>query len=164
MDSFDSIIDEILIREGGGKVTNDPTDSGGKTQWGISEKSNPEAWKDGKVTEQEARDIYFKKYVKGPGFDKIIDSNLQAQLVDFGVNSGPAIAIKKLQGAMKLFEQDGILGPNTLDNVRNWDPKVLNNLLVVARVKMICQIVKKNPSQLVYLNGWVERALSFLRY
>jgi lysozyme family protein len=36
MDSFDSIIDEILIKEGGGEVTNDPSDNGGRTQYGIS--------------------------------------------------------------------------------------------------------------------------------
>jgi lysozyme family protein len=163
MDMFDNIIDEILVNEGGGQVTNDPNDKGGRTQFGISEKSNPEAWKDGKVTETEARKIYFDKYVKGPGFDKIEDPYLQVQLVDFGVNSGPMIAVKKLQQVMRLFQQDGILGPETLAMVKNFEPRMINNLLMGARIKMICSIVKKNPSQLTYLNGWIERALSFMR-
>lgn len=141
-------------------VTNDPADRGGRTQWGISEKHNPQAWLDGKVTEPEARAIYEQKYVVGPGFDKVADPRLRAQLVDFGVPSGPSMAIMKLQGLVGA-KIDGVLGPKTLALVNAAEPVRLNNQLALERVKMIGRIVHKNPSQSKFLNGWLNRAIEF---
>ncbi len=157
---IDGIIDDLLKREGG--FVNDPRDSGGRTNFGIAEKSNPEAWADGKVTEDEARSIYFNKYVKGPGFDRITDSSLMAQLVDFGVNSGPSIAIQKLQTVLRVTV-DGILGKETLAALSSRDAREVGNLLVGERIKMIGRICVKNPSQLAFLNGWLNRCCEFLR-
>ena len=161
MNPLDDIITDIIKREGGAKTTNDPKDKGGRTQFGIAEHSNPAAWADGKVTEAEARAIYLQKYVKGPGFDKIAHQRLQHQLIDFAVLSGPAIAIQKLQEAVGA-DIDGILGPDTLAKVNALDGVVVGNKLVAARVKMICKIVVKHPSQLRFLSGWVNRSLDFL--
>lgn len=141
-----------------GKVT---VDKGGRTQYGISEKANPEAWADGKVTEEEAREIYRRKYVLGPGFDKIPDFHLRAQLVDFGVNSGPALAIMKLQVILGV-DVDGVLGPQTLQALSQVHPEAVSTRLVAERVKMIGRIIKKDPSQLKNINGWLDRALEFL--
>jgi len=155
------LIDNIIKREGGDKVTNKPNDRGGRTQYGISEKANPEAWADGIVTNEEARAIFEQKYIKTPGFDKIKDPALFAQLVDFGVNSGPSLAIQKLQAILHV-KIDGVLGPKTLVAIELENPIYLNNKLAVARVQMIGRIVQKNPSQLEYLSGWLNRALEFL--
>lgn len=155
-------IDNILRREGG--YSNNPLDKGGRTDKGISEKANPEAWADGVVTDAEARAIYEQKYVKGPGFDKINDPKLREQLIDFGVNSGPMIAIKKLQELLHV-PADGVLGPKTLSVLPNpleYASRDLNNALVGARIRMIGKIVTNVPSQLKYLNGWLNRALEFL--
>ncbi len=157
----DDMITEIILDEGGSKKTNDPNDSGGRTQFGISEKSNPEAWKDGKVTEQEARDIYYQKYVVAPGFDKISPARLQHQLVDFGVTSGQAVAAKKLQESVGV-EADGVIGPETLEKLAALDWVQVNNQLVVSRVKLIGRIVQRRPKDLEYLSGWLNRALEFL--
>ena len=54
-DNIDRIIDNVIAAEGGSTATNDPADGGGRTQYGISERANPEAWADGKVTAEEAR-------------------------------------------------------------------------------------------------------------
>ena len=157
------LIDDIIAREGGAKATNNPKDKGGRTQYGIAEHANPKAWQDGKVTYEEARAIYDAKYVRGPGFDKVTDEKLQAQLVDFGVTSGPSIAIAKVQGILKV-DQDGILGPKTLSAINSSDPVILSNKLALERVKMIGRIVAKNPSQATFLNGWLNRALEFMRF
>lgn len=154
-------IDVILKNEGGSIRTNDPLDPGGRTQYGISERANPGAWADGKVTEAEARAIYQKKYVIAPGFDKIKDKQLQTQLIDYGVNSGPMVAIMKLQAILQV-NVDGIIGPATLAALDTIHPEDVNNLLVAARVKMIGHIVVNRPSQLRFLNGWLDRALQFL--
>lgn len=161
MPSNDEIITSVEQREGGAKVTDDPLDLGGKTQWGISEKSNPEAWKDGRVTESEARAIYMQKYLVGPGFDKVNDPTLRAQLVDFGVNSGPMVAIQKLQAILDV-KIDGILGPKSIQAINAGDARKMGNYLVVARVRMICNLTAKNPSQVKFLVGLVDRAFQFL--
>ncbi|SRR5258708_29561702 len=157
--SVDSEINEILQREGG--FVNNPLDRGGPTAFGIAKVSNPDAWKNGPPTADEARAIYRKKYVEGPKFDQIQDPQLQAQLVDFGVNSGPAVAIQKLQQIVGV-QVDGVLGPATLTAVSQLHPEDVSNHLVALRVKMIGQIVSKNPTQLRFLNGWLDRALQFL--
>lgn len=155
------LIDEIILREGGDKVTNDPHDTGGRTRFGISETSNPKAWEDGDVTYDEARSIYEQKYLKGPGFDKIQDPKLRSVLVDFGVNSGPQLAIMKLQEILRV-KVDGVLGPNTLAAIEKEEPRRLTNKLSLARIKMIGRIVKRDPSQLEYVNGWLNRAGEFI--
>lgn len=162
MDSnIEKIVDAIIAAEGGTTETNDPNDSGGRTKYGIAEKSNPEAWADGTVTLDEARDIYFKKYVVQPGFDKITDPKLQHQLVDFGVNSGPFIAIQKLQTVLGV-PVDGKLGPHTYAAVASSDPRAICNKLAGERIKLFVKICKKAPSQLKFLEGWVNRACEFL--
>lgn len=158
----DDIITDIEHREGDGAVTNDPADGGGRTQWGISEKTNPAAWADGKVTEAEARAIYESKFLVGPGFDRIPDAGLRAQLVDYGVNSGPAIAIQKLQAIIGVAP-DGALGAATLAALGTQDVRTVNNALVAARIRMIGRLVQKTPTQLKFLSGWLDRALQFLR-
>lgn len=163
MSNIDHIIDDVLLREGGSKMTNDPNDPGGRTQYGISERANPEAWKDGKVTETEAREIYLHKYVIFPKFHLIPPSHskLQEQLIDFGVHSGQQVAIKKLQEILGL-DADGVIGPKTLAAISASDPRVVNNRLVEARILMIGRIVQKNAGQLNKLFGFLRRALGFL--
>lgn len=155
-----STIDDILRREGGSTSTDDPADRGGRTQYGIAEASNPEAWKDGKVTEEEARAIYERKYLLGPGFDRVTFTPLREQLVDFGVTSGPHLAIANLQTTLGV-EADGVLGPATLAAIPQ-DARRVNNELAACRIRMIGRLCQKNPSQLKFLSGWLNRALEFL--
>jgi lysozyme family protein len=144
-----------------GAPTNDPLDHGGPTSYGLSQKANPEAWKNGPPTEAEARAIFESKYVLGPKFNLIEDPKLQAQLIDYGFNSGSYVAIQKLQTILKV-PVDGILGPQTLEALKSADVKAVNTSLVIARVNMLCKIVQKSPDQLKFICGWCSRALSFL--
>lgn len=151
------LIDEIIEREG--NATNDPKDRGGRTQFGISERSNPEAWKDGKVTYEEARRIYEKKYLKP--FKGLEDHAAYSQLVDFGVTSGPKLVVSKIQ-EIAGASVDGIIGPKTIAEVLSIDQIWLNNQVVAERLRMIGRICSKDLSQVRFLNGWVNRALEFL--
>ena len=161
-DTTDQIVADVMQREdrsGTGVVT---VDTGGRTQYGISERANPEAWADHKVTEDEAREIYERKYVRIPKFDLIPDDRLRAHLVDFGVHSGPMIAIMKLQSIVGA-DVDGIIGPDTLGRLAVTPIDYVRTQLVVARIKMIGRIVSKNPREhLKGLNGYLNRACEFL--
>ncbi len=163
----DDIIDRIIFSETGGDpnggYTNDPEDAGGRTIWGISERANPDLWVNGPPTRAQAVERYIQRYVKAPRFDKVLDPHLQAQLVDFGVTSGPKVAIQKLQLALGA-KVDGILGPETLSKVNNHPNQAhINNILVAERIKMLGRLVQKRPSDLKFLSGWLNRSLDFLR-
>ncbi len=157
------IVDDIIRREGAsGAVTNDPADKGGRTAYGISERANPDAWADGKVTLDEAREIYRRKYVEAPGFGQLTNPHLQAILADFAVTSGPALAITALQRALKV-EADGILGPVTIAAANaSLEPQRLVNKIAVERIKMAGRVVKRDPTQLRWINGWLDRFSSFI--
>ena len=161
MKSNEQIIDDLIEREGGPKETNDSADKGGRTKYGISERANPEAWADGDVSLDEARTVYTRKYVVAPGFAQIMDPKVREAMVDFGVTSGPQLAIMKLQGLLKV-EADGIMGPKTLAALELEEPRRLTNKIALERVKMAGRVVKKDPTQLKWLNGWLERFASFV--
>ncbi len=162
MPSIDQIISDVEVREGGPVVTNDPADIGGRTQFGISETANPEAWSDGVVTEDEARAIYLQKYERSPKFDTLPGA-LQPLLIDWGVLSGPQLVTMKLQALLGVAA-DGKVGPATLAALPRTAEGVLrlNNLLVAERVRQVGRIVAKDPSQAKYVSGWLNRALEFL--
>lgn len=154
-------IQTVLANEGKG-TTNVSGDAGGMTTDGLSEKFNPDAFKNGPPTDAQVRAIYEAKYVVGPHFDQIKDPGIQAQMVDWGVNSGPAVAVKFLQHIIGV-PQDSILGPSTLQAMEAMNPTVVNNALVAERVKMIGRIVTMNPSQAKFCSGWLNRAVEFIK-
>lgn len=162
--SSSHLLDDILAREGG--YVDDPVDRGGATNFGITQATLRWWRKDPladvrTLTVEEAREILTAMYIEGPGLHKIPDPQVQAFMVDFAVHSGPAIAIKHLQAAVGT-EQDGVLGPLTLDALqREAKAKVLNRL-VQSRCLMISRLVIKAPKQLKFLGGWLKRVLSFL--
>lgn len=157
----DQIIDGILAREGG--FVNDTLDKGGATFAGVSRAAHPELWVNGPPTLAQVRALYLNKYIVGPGFDQIPASHepIKVQLVDYGVNSGPTVAIMSLQRVLGVV-QDGKLGPKTLDTLINSDGRNVNNRLVKERVLMFARICKKAPSQVRFLLGWLNRAFEFL--
>lgn len=161
MSDFESIFQGIMLKEGG--VSNDPADHGGRTQYGVSEAAHPAAWVDGKVTEAEAREIFLAKYVIWPKFNLIPSSHshLQEQLIDFGYNSGPGCAIRKLQTLLGV-KGDGVLGTVSLDALSKSDPRVINNRLATSRALMIGKLVANDVSQVKFLVGLLDRALSFI--
>ena len=161
--SLDDVISDVIKREGGKKATSDPTDRGGRTQYGISEKANPAAWADGQVTEDEARKIYLQKYVVNQNLHTIPPSHkhTQAMLIDWGVHIGPAIAITALQKIVNV-EADGVFGKQTLQALLGVDDRSLTNLLVAARLRMVARVVQRNPTQVKFLAGWLDRVISFI--
>jgi lysozyme family protein len=163
MDASDAaIIEGIIDREGGrGKLTNTPGDAGGRTFEGISERANPDLWRAGPPSHADVLARYEERYVKGPGFDRIADLRLRNQLVDFGVTSGPAIAIMALQRSVGV-PPDGVLGHGTLGALAALDPRAVGVKVTVERLQMIARLVAKNPSQLKFLVGWITRATEFL--
>ena len=157
--TIDTLLDEVLAREGS-KDTNDPNDSGGRTKFGISQRWHPDAWEDGPPTREAAKEIFFTIYVMKSKLHLVRPEYLLGQLVDYAVLSGPHRAVVALQHIVDV-PQDGRLGPITLGALAAQDPRTVNNAIVDRRVLLMTRLVQQRPKDLVWLYGWVSRALKF---
>lgn len=140
-----AILDGILAREGG--YVDHAADRGQCTKYGITLGALHD-WR-GKqttcddvraLTEAEAREIYTVRYLRP--FDGV-DAALKPHVVDIAVNSGVSRA-----RALLAMAQQG--------------PKPIGVQLVIERLKHYGRIVKNDPSQRVFLPGWIARATDFL--
>jgi lysozyme family protein len=166
MISDDDIIDAILLREGG--YVDLPADRGGPTNWGITLATLNE-WRQSlatandvkTLTEAEARKIYRAMYLERPGLDKIASPELRAVLLDAAINHGPKWAIKFLQRALKI-QDDGVIGDVTLAAVPHLQPQKLGLKIMCERIKYYGAIVKHDPSQSVFILGWMNRCAELI--
>lgn len=168
---MDSIINEILRREGWGKYTNRPSDRGGPTKWGITQK----AWSDyigrpatiddvKSITDYQARRFYRTEYIEGPNFDRIVNPLLQEFVIDCGVNHGVSRAARWLQQVIGV-KADGRVGPVTLSRVNSVHPAATLLRLIGVRQRFYAQIASDQlpaDPDLPNLRGWINRAAEFL--
>lgn len=158
--TVEELIEDVITREGG--FVDHRNDKGGPTKFGIT-KGTLARWRGRQVTVAdvkgldvgEARDIYMAQYVEQPGFRDIAEP-LRTQLVDFGVHSGPAHAVRALQRVLGLT-QDGILGPATRAAIASHGVDRLARELWQARVRFLARLVAIRPTQLDFLDGWLNR-------
>ena len=165
------IIDTILKHEGG--YQNSPDDDanfvGDKmvgTNWGITpetlakhrgiSKRQLSAKDMMKLSQEEAREIYNNQYVKP--FEAIPEGPLKNNLIDMGVNAGPARAVKLLQESIGA-KVDGKLGPKTWKAVEKSGFNT--NDYADARIGYYQRIAQKNPKLGTFIDGWTNRANSF---
>lgn len=169
LDPIGSILDETLDREGWPTYTEHPQDRGGPTKGGITLRTL-DSWRGRRCTrkeleklkKREAVEILRRRYVDVQGIHKLSSLDLQAQVVDSAVHSGPVLAVKDLQRAIGVTA-DGIIGPITFKKVLELGDEESSKLLAVERTIRLVRIVAKDSSQLVWLVGWVTRSLSFIR-
>lgn len=129
--TIDEMIDGILDREGG--YVNHPSDPGGATNFGITERVARTNGYQGHMRDlpkATAREIYRREYVEKPGFLGVaeIDLVVAEELIDSGVNAGQARAKLWFQQALNVLNrrgldyaditEDGALGPKTLASFR----------------------------------------------
>lgn len=131
--NLDTIIDRVLKAEGG--YVDHPADSGGPTNFGITQavaRANGYGGDMRYLPEELARHIYRKRYILEPRFDQVagIDPDIGFELVDAGVNMGPARPATFFQRCLNVFNAngsryadlfvDGRIGPATLDAFRSY--------------------------------------------
>ncbi|WP_114395760.1 glycoside hydrolase family 108 protein [Oleisolibacter albus] len=162
------IIERVLQSEGG--FVNHPADKGGATNFGITAARLGEWRKLGRpaaaaevqaLTRDEARQIYQAWYVTQPKFDRISDDYLRTVVVDSGVLYGTGRAARWLQEALGVTA-DGVIGQQTLAALTAQNPGTVARRVLALRVKRIGQVVSADPSQLVFLAGWLNRTADLL--
>lgn len=130
-DSWDKAIEFVLQAEGGDTVTENPSDPGGLTKYGISKKAYPEL-DIRNLTEEQAKAIYYKDYWTKTGCDRL-PYPLDMCVFDCAVNQGVATALSLL----------------------NPDMEYLSYLF--ARIDRYISISAKNDKLKVFFRGWVIR-------
>lgn len=117
------------------------------------------------MTEEEARGIYRALFIEGPGFipERVPDEALRLQVIDFGVNSGPARAVRYLQRVIRV--------PVTghLDDITSgwlhthrgflW---LVHDAFAAARARMVIGAVRGGTIRLADERGLLHRALAFV--
>ena len=108
--SIEAILREVLAAEGG--FVDHKDDRGGATNWGITEAvARSWGWSGAMrdLPRDVALEIYRKRYVIDPGFDKValLSAHIAAELVDTGVNMGPVVAGRFLQRALNALNRQG---------------------------------------------------------
>ena len=167
------IIDGILDREGD-EYTNRPNDRGGPTKWGITIATLSE-WLGRPATIAEVQNlarttawaIYHANYITRPRFNDILNPLVRELAIDTGVNHGQRQAAKWLQKvAINSFGAaivaDGVIGPKTLAVVNAAPGRRLFYLYLRKRIAGYADIVQNDPRQLENLEGWNDRAASFI--
>lgn len=174
---IDAILETVLRNEGG--YVNDPSDRGGETNWGITlnvARTNGYGGAMKDMPRDKALDIYRTQYVVKPGFAAIAEVSplIAAELVDTGVNMGPAVPSGFLQRSLNALNQqgadykdivaDGKIGPATVAALRAYiakrgkeGEKRLLALLNALQGARYLSLAEGSPSQERFMYGWLDR-------
>ena len=127
-------------------ISNNKYDKGGETNYGITQKTyslylkkqNFQNKTVKEITKEEATKIYYQEYWILSGANNIVDSKLAYLLFDTSVNHGLSCAKRMYKNSNADFE------------------KFIN-----LRKEKYYSIVKNNPTQKIFLKGWLNR-LSYI--
>lgn len=174
--NFEKTIDNILAREQG--FIDHPDDKGGPTNYGITQATARASGFTGpmqELPEAMARAIYRERYITRPAFDAVaqISAPIAAELIDTGVNMGPAVASEFLQRWLNGFNQqgsryadlfvDGRIGAVTLNSLAaflKWRGAEGERVMVCAlnctQGARYLDIAESSPRQESFLYGWIR--------
>lgn len=154
----------ILKWEGG--FVNDPDDSGGATNKGVTIATFRHFYgKDATVdqlrniTDEQWLNIFKSGYWDRWKADNINSQSVANIVVDWVWASG-VHGITRVQKIIGV-EPDGIVGNRTLTALNARKPEELFYQIRAARIAFVETIVKNKASQKKFLNGWKNRILNF---
>jgi lysozyme family protein len=141
--NYDFCITEVLKSEGG--YTNDPSDSGGATNYGITiadykkyinKNGTPDDVRN--MTVDQAKIIYKNRYWNALACDDL-PSGVDYTVFDYGVNSG-------ISRANKVYNQ-----------LKNTDTTITINAINDERLHFLQNLAISRPKDQKFLKGWTSR-------
>lgn len=153
----------ILKWEGG--FVNDPFDRGGATNKGVTigtfQSFYPGKTVDDlkRITDDQWLTIFKSGYWNPWQADQIKNQAVANIVVDWAWASGARTAIRKVQELLGV-SVDGLVGNETLSAINGQDAEELFDRIKVARYDFVDAIVKRDPSQKRFINGWKNRIKS----
>ena len=176
MDYRDAI-NKVLQHEGG--YVNHPADKGGPTNWGVTQGTynafmTAQTGKPYFSTIDEIRlmpianalIIYKTMYWDKVRGDQIKRYSMALAIFDQAINRGISAASKQAQRVLKNtfnhpnMVEDGNIGPATVAALNTVDEKKFLDSYLAESILAYNKIVQNNPSQVVFLNGWLKRVES----
>lgn len=164
-----------VVLEHEGFLSDDKHDRGGLTKWGLSlrflQLESLDIDGDGDVdrddvkaiTKEKMYHIYFDKFWKLNGYDRIESERIATKLLDITVNTGGSRAHKILKKAINRALNENMTVDGTLDNgtisiVNAIEPVVLLDSIRAEQADFYRALVKKTPAYKVFEKGWLRRA------
>ena len=153
----------ILKWEGG--FVNDPYDRGGATNKGVTIGTFQSFYRGQtvddlkRITDDQWLTIFKSGYWNPWQADQIKNQAIANILVDWAWASGARTAIRKVQELLGV-SVDGLVGNETLSAINGQDAEELFDRIKVARYDFVDAIVKRDPSQKRFINGWKNRIKS----
>ena len=156
MNDFKECLALVLKSEGG--YIDDPRDSGGRTNLGITQKALEE-WLGHdvdekfmrKLTPEMAAPFYEQKYWR-PCYGEVLPRGLDFLVFSMGVNAGPGRSVKLFQSSLGCVA-DGVIGPKTRDLISSSNGANLVAKFSEAR-REYYKSLKTFP---IFGKGWLAR-------
>lgn len=174
--TIESMIEATIGREGG--YSNHPSDTGGATMWGITERvarANGYTGDMRNLPRDKAVAIFRQEYAIKPGFAAVAEimPSVGEELFDTGVNMGVGVPALWLQEWLNVFNQqgalypdikeDGDLGPATLTALRAFKAKrgadaekVLLRALNCSQGERYKTLSQRRPANEDFTWGWLR--------
>lgn len=165
----DTIMAKLLGEEGG--YTDNPSDPGGETNFGITKavaRANGFEGDMRAMTQDDAKSIYRRIYFEAPHFDDVFDVSpgIAAELFDTGVNMGVATAAQFLQRSLNAFTPhclaDGQIGPGTMACLKSFlanrgdaGEHALLKAMNCLQGERYIALAEKNPHLKSFTFGWI---------
>jgi lysozyme family protein len=150
--NFETAFHKLLGHEGG--FVDHPSDPGGATNWGITERVARANGYQGHMRDLPvavARDIYRRQYWTPIRAEELPEA-LRYAVFDAAVNSGNAQAVRWLQRAVGARD-DGVIGPQTLLAVKSRPPEQVLRRMLSQRLRFMTDL-KNWPA---FSRGWARR-------
>lgn len=169
------LIEALIEREG--EYSNHPSDKGGPTRWGITEKvarGHGYAGDMRNLPRSFAIEVYTNTYIKGPGFDKVlaVSALIGDEMIDTGVNMGTTHPGPWLQRILNALNQqartfpdlvvDGKLGPATIGALQSVlrhrgkdGEKVIARMLNCLQGARYLEITEARAANEDFFYGWM---------
>lgn len=164
MADFLPAYEQMIVAEGGYRLTDIPGDRGQQTYAGISRKFHPDwqGWKAVDIGQIPSTDLVrgfyrenFWEVVRG---DSIMRQDIAESLFSFAVNAGQGTAIKLAQIVVGVTP-DGAIGPKTLMAINGIDTDYFRAAFALAKITRYRDIVARDRTQIKFLMGWINRTL-----
>ena len=155
-----------IIKKWEGGYSDNPNDRGGATNSGVTLAVYQSVYGKSKtkndlkkMTNEQWNYIFTKLYWNKWKADEIKNQSIGNILVDWVWMSGYG-TIKKIQSLFGLTA-DGIVGNKTISYINSHDQEEVFNKIWNRRKQFYESLVKNNPSQKVFLKGWMNRLNTF---
>jgi len=167
MSNFAKSLQFVLNNEGG--LTNDPDDSGGITNLGLTKEDLSEFYGGRSISDAEIENltpdiaalIYKKFYWDEMSLDQVSSDNVATVIFDASVNQGVPTISRYVQIATGVAV-DGVIGPITIAAIEKISLSDLIYFIYNKSKAHYKAIVAANPTQAKFLQGWLNRINQYL--